>query len=192
MSDEFIVETFNLDEIGDEVASEDVAKAGMRKPPLPAGNYKMSVSKMEGRTLPDNAKTDPGRRFVNLTFEEPDSKRRVYCDISWVPSTEENDKMAYLYSQVELALGMTGEKIIDVLTTAADSEFTVNVIETCRIKVEDLPEDNQAYYLNTKGLGASTEVTVYLKPEEVELREHLLLGNHRIRNYVKAINPVVE
>ena len=193
MSDDaYVVEVFDLDSLGDVVADESVAKAGLRVITLPAGKYQMGIEKMEGRKFPSNAKKNPNRQFANVTFQDPDTKRRVYCDVSWEPGEDTDDKENKLYSQIELALGMTGDRVTDVLAEAKESTFTVELIETCRLEVGELPEDRQDYFLNVKGLGIGSETTVYLKPEEADLREFLLMNDHRIRNYVKNIYAGVE
>lgn len=187
MSDFNDFDVFDLP--SDLVASESVSSAGVRINTLPQGTYSVTLESAKGKVLPADSFRNPGRKMVTLVFKTEEG-RKVYTDVSWEPSEDSentNDSAVSLYSQLELALDMYGQPIREVFDAALNQTFKIEVIESCRVKVGDLPEDKQGYYVNTKRLGVNSPVTFYIREQDADARMHFYVKGHKVRNYVRAI-----
>ena len=181
------VEVFDIDDVlGDDVtASDEVRSSGIRIFTLPAGTYRVTVDKMEIRKVPADFKNG-GRLQANFLFLTEEG-RKLYTNVSWEPGDDGTDFENELYSQMEVSLGMFGGKVKEVLNTAVESEFEIEVIETARTMVGMLPEEHQTYYINTKNKSELDTITFYIKADDEDTRLHLAGNDVKLRNYVKRI-----
>ena len=183
---------FDLDELDDElVASSSVSQSGLRDNSLKAGIYSVTVEEMTLRTKGVDATYCPGRRSANFRFKTEDGKT-IFGDASWEPaeSTDDGtDGSTRLYSNLEVALDMYGMPIKQVLSAASTASFRLELNQSAKVRVEQLPEKEQKYYLEVKGLGETSEVNFYVKEADEETRLHLLGQGVKLRNYIRSILP---
>ena len=181
-------DTVSLDDLGDEVASAEVRASGINVRTLPEGKYTVEVESMELRRIPADSSYNPGRLTANYKLKNEEG-RWIFMDVSWEPNDKgETDSANKLYSQLEVALNMPGEAIRQVLEASEGATFVVDVIESCRVAVGDLPEDKQAYYTDTKGLGEMSPVTFYIKADDEDSRMFLYANGHKVRNYIRTLS----
>lgn len=189
MADDF--DTIDLNEIPDDlVASEEVRASGVDIRTLPEGKYVVEVDEMKLRRVPADNEYNPNRLTANFKMKTEEG-RILFMDVSWEPSQSSDDgtdSATKLYSQVEQALNMYGEPVKEVLQAAETASFEVEIIESARVTVGDLPEDKQEYYTDVKGLGEMSPVTFYIKADDNDSRMHLYSQGAKVRNYIRRVS----
>ena len=164
------------------VANRSVATSSVKIDTLAEGEYEVTVKDVKLRP----SRWDEDRMMANLQLRT-EKNRVIFAEVTWVPATNDRgvDKANVLYSQIEQALGMYGQAVKEVFEAALEHTFTLELVETARVEVGELPEEKQAYYLNTKNLGETDKVKFYINADDEETRNHLASAKIKLRNEVK-------
>ena len=170
------------------VAPKEVATSGIKIDSLPGGKYQANiVHAVTELTAPDDM-YNPNRLIVKTRFKtEPGPL--VFADMSWVPAENETgiDSANRLYGQLENALGMYGEEVEEVLKAAVDATFTLELNESCRMEVGNLPDELKDFHLHEKGRGEFEKVTIYINEGQDDLRTELAQRGGKLRNFIRGI-----
>ena len=185
-----IFDEMGLEADAEVIASEAVATAGLKRDTIDAGIY-LAEALVVAKPLRDPARPfQPNRPIVNIRFVIEEPKKSVFARLSWEPTDETDtgqDKMTRLYSNLETALDMYGERVIDVIKACHERAFRIEVVEAAMVMVGKLPEKQQIYHIETRGRGEAEEVWFEVKAGDDETRTHLLRASVNLKNYIKAI-----
>lgn len=183
MSDEFQPMSF-MDLPDDLAAQDDVSKSALIADTLPAGAYVMNLESID---IKDD-RFEPGRTVALLRFRDGNRKAH-FTEVSWEPSEKNGvDFKCRLYAALELAVDMYGGPVKEVFAAAYEQNFIVTVNEQVTCKVGQLPEEQQTYYMESKGLGTESKVYHRIPSHHEELRNYLLKAKMKLRNQVVDIS----